>query len=205
MSEQATIFDGCGMWACLGRDTNRLARGHAGTLKTLALFVTNRGLQSMFLYRLSRACWKRRIPILPLILTRVTQHLFAVDIDYRADLGPGIVIVHGFGIVIGNGARVEGDCAIFHGVTLGNRGSEWVGSDVPDGQPTVGKNCMLGAGAKLLGPITVGRNCVIGANAVVVRDVPPSSIVAGVPGRVVGTRPEMDENLRPVSRAAAVS
>jgi serine O-acetyltransferase len=175
---------------CIRADIARLVKGRPSRLKSLGLVLTNRGLQSIVLYRLSHLLWKRRVPLLPLILTRLAQHLFAVDISYRADLGPGIVIVHGFGLVVGGETIIEGDCCLFHGVTLGDRGSEWVSSNRTDGHPTIEPNVMVGAGAKILGPIRIGRNSVIGANAVVLQDVPPNSIVAGVPGRVVGQRPE---------------
>jgi serine O-acetyltransferase len=192
----------CGVFEGLRADIRLLRRGHPSRLKAVAVILTNRGLQALMLYRISHALWKRRIPLLPLILTRLAQHAFALDIAYQAELGPGIVIVHGFGVVIGSAVRIEGDCCIFHGVTLGDRGSEWVGSDREDGHPVVERGCMFGAGAKVLGPIRIGRNSVIGANAVVLRDIPPCSIAAGVPARVVGRRPEMDENLRPIREPA---
>ena len=180
-----------------------LTRQHRSRAKRLAVVLSNRGFQAVLLYRISHALWKAHIPLLPLIFTRIAQHLFAVDIDYAAELGPGVVIVHGFGLVIGRGASVEGNCCLFHGVTLGNRGSEWIGSDVPDGQPVLERDVMVGAGAKILGPIRIGRNTVVGANAVVICDVPPCSIVAGVPARIIGRRPEMDENLRRLESPAS--
>lgn len=174
------------------RDVARLLRSAASPGQTLRVVLTNRGLQAVTLYRLSRLLWRRRVPLLPLVLTRLAQTLFAVDIAFQADLGPGIVIVHGFGLVIGSEVVIEGDCCLFHGVTLGDRGSEWVGSSRPDGHPVVEKNVMIGAGAKVLGPIRIGRGSIIGANAVVLHDVPPLSIVAGIPARVVGQRPIED-------------
>ena len=80
---------------------------------------------------------------------------------------------------------------MFHGVTPGDRGSEWVGSSRPDRHPTLAResNVMVGAGAKILGPLRIGRSSIIGANAVVLQDVPPFSIMAGAPARVVGQRP----------------
>jgi serine O-acetyltransferase len=185
MNEPLTIP---GFWTCLRRDIVRLTRGHAGRLTAIRVTLTNRGLQSVILYRLARACWKSHLPLLPMLLSRMAQHLFAVDISYKAELGPGIVIVHCFGVVIGSDTKVEGDCCIFHGVTLGDRGSEWVNSDREDGHPRVGREVMFGAGAKVLGPITIGDNCVIGANAVVLSDVPANSVAAGIPARVVATR-----------------
>ena len=174
------------------RDVARLIRRPPSRLQTIFLVLTNRGLQAMTLYRLSHLLWRRHIPLLPLLLTRIAQTLFAVDISYQSKLGPGIVIVHGFGLVIGSEVVIEGDCCLFHGVTLGDRGSEWVGSSRPDGHPVVEKNVMIGAGAKILGPIRIGRGSIIGANAVVLHDVPPLSIVAGIPARVVGKRPIED-------------
>lgn len=192
-----------GLWESLRLDVRRLVRGHPSRAKRLAVVLTNRGFQAVLLYRLSHALWRARVPLLPMVLTRLCQHLYAVDIAYQAELGPGVVIVHGFGLVVGAEVKVEGDCCLFHGVTLGDRGSEWVGSDRTDGHPYVERGVMFGAGAKVLGPVRVGRNSVVGANAVVLRDVPPCSVAAGVPARVVGRRPEMDENLRPVRPPAA--
>jgi serine O-acetyltransferase len=178
-----------GILPALRRDVTRLARGQSSRQNKIRLILTNRGFQAVLLYRLSRALWRRHIPLLPLILTRMAQMLFAVDISPLADLGPGIVIVHGFGLVIGSEVVIEGDCCLFHGVTLGDRGSEWVGSSRTDGHPVLERNIMVGAGAKILGPIRIGQSSVIGANAVVLKDVPPFSIVAGIPARVVGQRP----------------
>lgn len=184
--------------AGLRADARFLTRTQSSRAKKWATALMNRGMQVLVLYRVSHALWRRRVPLLPLLLTRLCQHLYAVDIAFEAELGPGIVIVHGFGLVIGNQTRIAGQCILFHGVTFGDRGSEWVGTTVPDGHPVVESGCMFGAGAKVLGPLRIGTNCVVGANAVVLKDVPPDSIVAGVPGRVVGQRPPMDANLRPV-------
>jgi len=172
----------------LRRDIAQLVRGHPTRLKAVAVTFTNRGLHAVLLYRLAHAFWKHQIPLLPMILSRIAQHLFAVDISHKSRLGPGIVIVHGFGVVIGSDVEIEGDCCIFHGVTLGDRGSEWVNSDRTDGNPRVGRDVMFGAGAKVLGPIRIGNNCVIGANAVVLTDVPDDSVFAGIPAKLVGQR-----------------
>ncbi len=185
--------------ASLRADARFLTRTHRSRAKKWAVAIMNRGMQALVLYRVSHALWRRGVPLLPMLLTRLCQHLYAVDIAYEAHLGPGMVIVHGFGLVVGNQTRLEGQCILFHGVTFGDRGSEWVGASVPDGHPTVGLDCMFGAGAKVLGPLRVGANCIVGANSVVLKDVPPNSVVVGVPGRVVGQRPPMDANLRPVA------
>jgi serine O-acetyltransferase len=176
------------MIACLRRDIAQLVRGHASRGKAILVTLTNRGFQAVLLYRIGHALWKRGVPMVPMFLARIAQHLFAVDISYKARLGPGIVIVHGFGVVIGSDVQIEGDCCIYHGVTLGDRGSEWVNSTREDGHPRVGREVMFGAGAKVLGPIRIGDNSVIGANAVVLTDVPPDSVAAGIPARVISRR-----------------
>lgn len=179
-------------------DVRQLARNRRGTLRKWLFAISNRGMQAIFLYRLAHWCWRNRMTAVSMILCRVAQHLYAIDIAYQAVIGPGLVIVHGFGIVIGSAAKIGSNCCIFHGVTLGDRGTEWVASGTKDGHPVVGNSCMFGAGAKILGPVLIGNNCVIGANAVVLKSLPDNSIAAGVPASVVGQRPPMDENLRPL-------
>lgn len=187
--------------ACLKADAAMVARHHDGRLKQAAVVVLSRGMQAVFLYRVSRALWRVGVPGVPAALTRTSQHLYGVDIAPSAAIGPGLVLVHCFGTVVGSAVRIAGNCVIFHGVTLGDRGSEWVGTRREDGHPTVGRGCILGAGAKVLGPVTIGDNCVVGANSVVNCDIPSNSVAAGLPARVINTRPPMDENLRPVGGA----
>lgn len=183
-------------WTNLGADYRLLNRGRTGVVRRFASALMNRGFSAVVLYRLARSC--RRVPGAAPILCRLSQFLYSVDIDPAAELGPGIVLVHCFGIVIGGATRIEGDCVIFHGVTFGDRGSEWVGSNQQDGHPAIGKGCMFGAGAKVLGGVRVGDNCVVGANSVVLNHVPANCVVAGLPARIVSQRPAMDENLRPI-------
>uniref|UniRef100_UPI0032B1ED83 serine O-acetyltransferase n=1 Tax=uncultured Abyssibacter sp. TaxID=2320202 RepID=UPI0032B1ED83 len=92
-------------------------------------------------------------------------------------------IDHGMGVVIGETAVVGDDCTLYHGVTLG--GTSW---SPGKRHPTLGNNVVIGAGAKVLGPLTIGDGARIGSNAVVVSDVPPGATVVGIPGRVVTER-----------------
>lgn len=110
-------------------------------------------------------------------------HVFChVDISTEADIAPGLAIPHAVGIVIGSESRIGRRCRVLQGVTLGG-----AGKTREDGQtqPSVGDDCLLGAGAKLLGPVRVGDGCIIGANAVVTRDVPDQSLAVGIPARVI--------------------
>lgn len=149
---------------------------------------SNRGAQALAAYRIARYLAERRVPAVPLVLTRLVQMLLGLDLSLKCSIEPGVQIVHGFGLVVGSEAVVRSGTTLYHGVTLGDRGSEWVGSDRTDGHPTIGHDVIVGAGAKILGPVSVGDRAVIGANAVVLTDVPPAAIVVGIPGRVVGTR-----------------
>ncbi|HET7615683.1 MAG TPA: serine O-acetyltransferase EpsC [Bacillales bacterium] len=146
----------------------------------LKIIITNRGFQSLFMYRLSHLLWKRKIPIIPMILTRVIQILYSIDIDWRAEVDGGVKIIHGMGTVIGQGAKVGSGCTIFHGVTLGI-----AGRCKNDGFPTIGENTTLGAGSKLLGPIKIGKNAKIGANAVVTKNIPSGATAVGIPAQII--------------------
>src|ERR1700694_2975266 len=120
----------------------------------------NRGFHALLFYRIANLLYKYKIPLLPLILTRIIQVLYSIDIDYRANLDGGIVIVHGVGVVIGYGVHIKSNVIIFHGVTLGRKGIGPVISD-EDGFPIVEEDCIICTGAILLGKITIGKNSTI--------------------------------------------
>lgn len=131
----------------------------------LAVFA-NRGFHALFVYRLCNWLSSMHIPLLPLLLTRIIQILYGIDIDYKAQIKGGVIIIHGVGLVVGEGVTIESGTILYHGVTLGRKTQ---GKYVPkgDGFPIIGENCVIGAGAKLLGPIKIGDGSLIGANCVV--------------------------------------
>jgi len=141
------------------------------------------GLHAVWGHRTSSWLWRHDRTLLARCCSSLTQRLTGVDIHPAAVLGPGLFIDHAIGVVIGETAEVGADVTIYHGVTLG-------GSSLNRGKrhPTVGDRVTIGAGAKVLGPITVGHDSRIGANAVVVKPVPPDSVVVGVPGQVIMRR-----------------
>jgi len=139
--------------------------------KLVAIF-TNRGIHALLCYRIAHCMHRRRVPLFPLILTRIIQVFYSIDIDYKAKLEGGIIIIHGVGLVIGGGAIVKTRTVVYHQVTLGIKGS-----GQRDGFPTINEGCILCAGAKLFGAIVIGENSIIGANVVVTSNVDKGSLV----------------------------
>lgn len=139
------------------------------------------GVHAVWGHRLAHWLWQRGARLLARAAAEFTRILTGVDIHPGAVIGARVFIDHATGVVIGETAEVGDDVTIYHGVTLG--GSGMVGGKR---HPTVGDRVIIGAGAKVLGPIKIGEDSRIGANAVVVKPVPPSAVVVGVPGQVIG-------------------
>lgn len=129
-----------------------------------------------------RAQWflNHKMPFIARAISQHSAHKTGIEIHPGAKIGRRVVIDHGHGIVIGETAEVGDDVMIYQGVTLGG-----TGKDVGKRHPTVESGVMIGAGAKVLGPITIGKNAKIAAGAVVVKDVEPNCTVVGVPGEIV--------------------
>ncbi|MBV8457424.1 MAG: serine O-acetyltransferase [Acetobacteraceae bacterium] len=149
------------------------------------------GLHAVLWHRLSHALWMRRLRFIARFSSHLARWFTGIEIHPAAKLGRRLVIDHGMGVVIGETAEVGDDCYFYHQVTLG------VARTMSGKRhPTVGNNVIIGAGAKVLGPITVGDNARIGSNAVVVDPVPPDTTVVGIPARPVDRRlrrqPEFD-------------
>ena len=138
------------------------------------------GLHAVWGHRVAHRLWAGDLRLAARFVSVVVRAWTSVDIHPAATIGPGLFIDHAIGVVIGETAVVGADVTIYQGVTLG-------GTSLEAGKrhPTVENRVTIGAGAKILGPVTVGSGSRIGANAVVVRDVPPDSVVVGVPGQVI--------------------
>ena len=141
----------------------------ARSVEIVGAVLVVRSVQAALLYRLSRFAYFHRLKPVAFVLCRISQLLFQVDIDPRAKIGPGLRLRHCQGVVIGSEAVIGSNCTIFHQVTIGKRFSG--GPNRPDGMATVGDDVMIGAGAKVLGPVQVSHGAVIGANAIVNKDV----------------------------------
>lgn len=149
---------------------------------TPELVLAYPGLHAVWLHRLAHRLWRHRSGRLAArLVSHVGRWLTGIEIHPGATIGRRLFIDHGMGVVIGETAVVGDDVLIYHGVTLGSR------STVKGRRhPVVGDGVVIGAGARVLGPVVVGAGARIGANSVVVHDVVPGSTVLGIPGR----RPE---------------
>ena len=146
----------------------------------LEVMLVYSGLHVIWVHRITHWLWVRNVRFLARWLSQAARWLTGIEIHPGATIGPGFFIDHGMGVVIGETAEVGADVTLYHGVTLG-------GTSLTKGKrhPTIGDRVVIGAGAKVLGAIEIGADSRVGANAVVVKSVPPNSVVVGVPGQIV--------------------
>jgi len=144
------------------------------------ILLTWPGIHALLAYRLAHALKLAGVPVLPRLISMFTRTLTGIEIHPSAEIGRGLFIDHGTGVVIGETADIGNDVTLYQGVTLGGTGFA-----TGKRHPTVQDNVTIGSGAKLLGPITIGHGAKIGANSVVITDVPANSTVVGVPGHPV--------------------
>lgn len=154
---------------------------------TFEVLTNYPGLHAIWGHAISHWLWSHNCKWFARSVSTFFRWLTGVEIHPGATLGRRFFIDHGMGIVIGETAEIGEDCTVYHGVTLG--GTSW---SAGKRHPTLGNNVVIGAGAKVLGPLNVGDNARIGSNAVVVKDVPNGATVIGIPGRIV--KNPQDEN-----------
>ncbi|HSR63551.1 MAG TPA: serine O-acetyltransferase [Gammaproteobacteria bacterium] len=146
----------------------------------LETIFTCPGFQGIVFHRFNHWLWNKRLHFLARLFAHLARFLTGIEIHPGATIGERFFIDHGMGIVIGETSEIGNDVSIYHGVTLG--GTTW---QKGKRHPTLQDNVVVGAGAKILGPITVGEGARVGSNAVVVKDIPAGATVVGVPGRIV--------------------
>ena len=139
------------------------------------------GLHALFLHRRAHWCWSHGFKWLGRFIAHCSRILTGIEIHPAAQIGPCVFIDHGMGVVIGETAEVGSGCTIYHGVTLGGT-SLYKGAKR---HPTLGRDVVVGAGAKVLGGFTVGDGARIGSNAVVTKPVPAGATAVGNPARII--------------------
>ncbi len=157
------------MFDHLSQDIERLreTRARPFPIFLIEALLFDNGFQAVFLYRLAHFFKAHRIPFFGPFFGRLGQFLTGVEIAPGATIGPGLMISHGHGLVIGQWSRLGAQTTLMHQVTLGAPGIGRL-----DEMPTLGDRVFVGAGAKLIGKITIGDDVFIGANAVVGQDIP---------------------------------
>lgn len=155
------------------REKDPAARG------TLEILLTYSGLKAVRRYRRANWFYRHKFYTIARMISQRARHTTGIEIHPGAQIGKGLFIDHGMGVVIGETTVIGDNCLLYQGVTLGG-----TGKDKGKRHPTLGNNVMVGAGAKVLGPIHVGNNVKIAANAVVLKDIPDNCTAVGVPARL---------------------
>lgn len=179
------------MFSRLKQDIRAVFDRDPAAKSRLEIITAYPGLHAIWIYRIAHWFWTHRMCWIGRFISHIGRWISGIEIHPGARIGEGFFIDHGMGVVIGETAEVGRNVTLYHGVTLG--GTSWKKGKR---HPTLEDNVVVGAGAKILGPIRIGAGTRIGANAVVVKDVPPDSVVVGIPGRVThrhGTRIAYDE------------
>ncbi|MBF0329212.1 MAG: cysteine--tRNA ligase [Nitrospirae bacterium] len=169
-----------GFLSDIKRDFRAVFERDPAATNALEVALTYPGFHAAAAYRIAHALWNSGVPILPRIISNISRTLTGIDIHPAAKIGAGFFIDHGMGVVIGETSEVGEECLLYQGVTLGG-----TGKDKGKRHPTLGNHVVVGAGAKILGPITIGDYVKVGANSVVLKPVPDNAIVVGVPGKII--------------------
>ena len=168
------------MFERLREDVNCVFDRDPAARSWLEIITTYPGVHALIFHRLTHKLWHLGLKWLARWLSSFARWFTGVEIHPGASIGRRFFIDHGMGVVIGETAEIGDDCTLYHGVTLG--GTSWKKGKR---HPTLGDDVVVGAGAKILGPVTISSGARIGSNAVVLKDVGPGNTVVGVPGRII--------------------
>lgn len=168
------------MFSGLRADIDMISEKDPAATGKIRSFFLYQGVHALMFHRLCNFLYRHNLKFLSRLIALWARFFTLIEIHPGAQIEKGVFIDHGAGLVIGETAVVGKGCVLFHGATLGGTGNE-----TGKRHPTLGKNVMVGAGAKVLGNIKIGDNALIAANAVVLKDVPAGATVVGIPGRVV--------------------
>lgn len=160
-------------------------RKDPAAINIMEVITSYPGVQAILLHRLANFLHRLGIPYVPRFISHINRLVTQIEIHPGAKIGKDFFIDHGGGIVIGETSEIGDNVTIYQGVTLGG-----ISMKREKRHPTVGNDVVIGAGARILGPVKIGNKVRIGANAVVTEDIPDDSVVVGVPGRVVARNGE---------------
>ena len=162
-----------GLWA----DAKNIRDKDPAARNVLEVILLYPGFHVLVTHRIAHFLYRHRLLFLARFVSQLSRHLTGIEIHPGARIGQRLFIDHGMGIVFGETTEVGDNCTIYHGVTLGG-----TGKDVGKRHPTLGNNVLIGAGAKVLGPVFIGDNVRIGAGSVVLHNIPANATAVGVPG-----------------------
>lgn len=166
-------------WIFFNKEIRAIRERDPAAKSDLEVVLLYSGLHAVVMHRVAHKLWELKVPLFPRAVSQLSRMLTGIEIHPGAQIGDGLLIDHGTGVVIGETAIVGNNVTLYQGVTLGGTGKE-----TGKRHPTLGNNIVVGAGAKILGNITVGDNSYVGANAVVLQSVPANATVVGVPGYI---------------------
>lgn len=161
------------------RQVYNIKKSDPASRNTISIILLYPSIHAIFFYRIAHFLNNLHLYFLARLISQLTRFFTGIEIHPGAIIGKGLFIDHGMGVVIGETTIIKDDVKMYHGVTLGGRGS------TPGKRhPTIGNNVEIGAGAKVLGNIEIGDNVKVGANAVVLKDVPTNHLAIGIPAKI---------------------
>jgi len=171
------------MFRAVRAQIDTIFREDPAATSVIEIFLCYPGFHAILLHRLAHRVYRRRVPLVPRVISEFGRFWTGIEIHPGAAIGRRFFIDHGMSVVIGETAEIGDDVLLYQNVTLGGTGTE-----KGKRHPTIGNNVVIGAGAKVLGNIRIGDNVKIGVGSVVAHPVPDNSTVVGIPGRVVRIR-----------------
>lgn len=168
------------IFVSLYRDAKNIKQKDPATKNIFEVVLLYPGFHILIFHRVAHFLYKIKLKLFARIISQIGRFFTGIEIHPGAQIGKRLFIDHGMGIVIGETAEVGDNCTIYHGSTLGG-----TGKDKNKRHPTIGNNVLVGAGAKILGPILIGDNVKIGAGAVVLNNIKANTTVVGIPGKIV--------------------
>lgn len=171
------------MFKNLKYDIDNIIKNDPAARNSLEVLLLYPSIHAIINHRIAHFFYKKRMFFIARLISQISRFFTGIEIHPGAQIGNGLFIDHGMGVVIGETAEVGNDVTIYHGVTLGG-----TGKDKGKRHPTVGNNVIIGSGAKVLGPIVIGNNAKVGANSVVLKDVPENKTAVGIPAKIVGEK-----------------